>query len=190
MKQDDKLTLFRRFSRWNSFNADDIYRVLTVLFVVLCIITCITIHNKYEQELERYNEADYKYLSTIVFNIWDENTKSIRIDYIPDNVSITEANISPTETSFKCSLNGKSNYLPAPYVNVHISEDFNVEVSHYTENEFRSYAKSEFVMFGIACCVLLLFAEIGIWWVIKISIYLFCVLYDLTEKFVTKLKKS
>lgn len=190
MKQNDKLTLCRRFSRWNRFNEDDIYRVLTVLFVVLCIIICVAINNKYEDELESYDEADYKYLSTIVFNIWDENTKSIRIDYIPDNVSITEANISQSETSFKCSLNGKSNYLPAPFVNVHISEDFNLEVTHYTEDQYRSYAKGEFVMFGIACCVLLLFAEIGIWWLIKITIYFFCALYDLAEKFGTKLKKS
>ena len=190
MKQDDKLTLFRRFSRWNSFNEDDIYRVLTVLFVVLCIIFCVILHNKYEQALESYDEADYKYLTTIVLNIWDENTKSIRIDYIPDNVSITEANISPSEISFKCYLNGKADLLSAPYVYAHISEDFNLEVTHYTEDQYHSYVKSEFIWFGIACCVVLLFAEVGIWWLIKILIYFFCALYDLTEKFITNPRKS
>lgn len=190
MKPNDKLSLFRRFSSWNRFHDEDVYRVLAILFVVLCIIICVVIHNKYEYELERYDEADYKYLTAIVYTIWDEEAKSLKLDYIPDNVGITEAHFSPSETSFKCFLKGEAEYLPAPFVNVHISEDFNVEVSHYTESEFRSYAKGEFVMFGIACCVLLLFAEIGIWGVIKISIYLFCGLYDLAEKFVTKLKKS
>lgn len=190
MKQNDKLSLCQRFSRWNSFYNEDVYRILAILFVVLCIIICVTIHNKYEQELKSYDEAHYKYLTAIVYTIWDEEAKSLKLDYIPDNVCITEANISPSGTNFKCLLRGKANLLSSPFVNVHISEDFNVEVSHYTENEFRSYAKGEFVMFGIACCVLLLFAEIGIWWLIKILIYFFCSLYDLAEKFVTKLKKS
>lgn len=190
MKQNDKLSLSRRFSRWNRLYNDDIAKVLIVLLVVLCIIFCVTLHNKYEQELEKYDENNYKYLTAIVFNIWDEETKSLRIDYIPDNVGITEANISPSETTFKCYLKGKANLLPAPYVNVHISEDFNVDITHYTESEFHTYAKGEFVGFGIAGCILILLAEGIVWCVITILIYFLCVLYDVTKKLVTKINKA
>lgn len=190
MKQNDKKSLCQRFWRWNCFHDEDVYRVLAILFFVLCIIICVTIQNKYEYEFESYDEADYKYLTAIVYSIWDEEAKSLKLDYIPDNVDITEANISPSGTNFKCLLRGKTDLIPAPFVNVHISEDFNVEVSHYTESEFRSSAKLEFGMFCAACCILCLFAEIAIWWSIKILIYFFCNLYDLTEEFVINLNKS
>jgi len=190
MKQNDKISLCRRFWRWNRFHDEDVYRVLAVLFVVLCIIICVTIHNKYGYELDSYNEANYKYLTAIVYTIWDEDTKSLKLDYIPDNVSITEATASSSGANFKCNLTSKNSLVPAPFVNVRISEDFNVEVIHYTKSEFRSSAKLEFGMFCAACCVLCLFAEVAVWWLIKISIYLFCSLYDLTEEFITKLNKS
>ena len=190
MKQNYKLSLSRRFRRWTRFHDDNIYLVLAILSVVLCIVLCVILHNKYGYELKSYDEADYKYLTSIVYTIWDEDTKSLKIDYIPDNVSITEAEISPSGTNFKCNLIGKTSIVPAPFVNVHISEDFIVDITHYTESKFCSYVKGEFVAFCVASCILCILVELLILGLFTILIYLFLGLYDLTKKFVTILNKS
>lgn len=190
MKQNDKLSLCRKFSKWIYFHDENIYRILFILFIVLCIIICITIYNKYGYGINSYDESNYKYLTAIVYTIWDEDTKSLKLEYIPDNVSITEAAASPSGANFKCNLISKNPLIPAPFVNVYISEDFNIEVTHYTENEFRSSARIQIVLFCAACCALWLLIEIVVWLLIRILVYFFCGLYDLTKKFVTNLNRS
>ena len=190
MKQNGKLSLFRRFKNWNQFYDELIHRILAVLFIVSCVIICVTLNNKYGHELNIYDESDYKYLTSILYTILDEDTKSLKLDYIPDNVNIEGTTFSSSGSAFKCTLTNRTRLVPSPFITVNISEDFTVKVTHYTESEFRSSAKGEFVMFCIAYCVLCLFVGYFSFWLIKFLIYIFCILYDWADNFIRKFNKS
>lgn len=190
MKKENKQTIFRNFSNWNYYHETVIGCVLCVLWVLLCIVTCLLIHSEYGYEVNTYDEHNYEYLTEVVNNICDKNTKTLSIANIPDNVHITGGEFYSSKTDFKCVLEDNYLVISDPFVEVHISDNLDVEITHYTESEYIGDARATFVLFYVLWCLLCLWAIMAGWWLIKLVIYIFCILYDLIGLFITKIKSS
>lgn len=190
MNKNGKQTLFRHFINWTVCYGDTCHRWLFVLVIVLSVITFIMNHHNYSDEATTYDVYHYEYLTNVVTNIWNEDTKSINASDIPENVIITEAQVSSSEVDFKCSLITDYSFADDPFIEVHISDNFDVEVTHYTEDEYIKAFESNLFGFSIGYCALIFFGVFVVYYLVLFCIGLIFLLYDLICWVISKFKKS
>lgn len=185
MKQNSKKTLFRKFFDWNDYHKDGINRVLCIFWIIICVVTCLLTHFTCGHEVHTYNESDYEYLEAVVNTIWDENTQTLKHMNIPNNVYIEEGDFSPSSVSFKCVLDAGHIVTKDPFVEVHISDNSDLKITHYTESEYISNSRGCFAVWYFLWCLVYVYAAVAVWWLVKISIYILCIVSDLFVKFVS-----
>ena len=185
MKQNDKKTLFRKFFDWNDYHKYRIDRVLCIFWIILCVVTCLLTHFTCKHEVHTYNESNYEYLETVVNTIWDENTQTLKRKNIPNNVHIEEGKFSPSTVNFKCVLDAGHIIASDPFVKVHISDNSDLEITHYTESVCVNDTRARFAVGYFLWCVLCWVAVMAVWWLVKISIYILCIVFDWFVKFIS-----
>ena len=185
MKQNSKKTLFRKFDDWNCYHKDGIDCVRCILWILLCVVTCLLTHFTCRHEVHTYNESDYEYLEAVVNTNWDKNTQTLKHKNIPDNVYIEEGKFSPSTVSFKCFLDAGHIVTSNPFVEVQISDNSVLEITHYTESEYIANSRGRFAAFYFFWCVVCFYAVVVVWLTVKISIYILCIVSDLFVKFVS-----
>ena len=190
MKQNDKPSLIRKFRIWTRLYEGEIGRILSILFVLLCIIACIATYRECGHEINNYDISNYEYLTNLIDGIWDKDAKILNVADLPDNVTIKGAQFSSLETDFKCFLENGNILITDPFIEVHSSDNSDIEITYYTESEYVGSARADFVLFCILLCVLCLFTEIAVWWLIKLAIYLFCGICDFVRLFITEIQKA
>lgn len=180
-----KKTLFRKFFDWNDYHKDGIDCVRGIFWIIICVVTCLLTHFTCRHEVHTYNESDYKYLESVVNTIWDENTQTLKHKNLPDNVYIEECEFSLSAVSFKCVLDEGHIVTSNPFVKVHISDNSDLEITHYTESEYINDSRGRFAVCYFLWCVVCFYAVVAVWWLVKISIYILCIVSDLFVKFVS-----
>ena len=127
-------------------------------------------------EVHTYDEHNYEYLTEVVNTIWEENAQTLNFANMPENVHITEGDSS--KKYFKCVLDAGHIVASDPFVEVHISDNSDIEITHYTKSQYVGDARSSFAMFYILWCLFCFLVMMAGWWLIKLSIYILCIAVD------------